>query len=317
MYPEQVKNRRNNIDLQLLACLDALISECSVTRAAERMDMSQPGMSNALARLRRLTSDQILVRTARGMMPTPRARELAQSVQTAMRALEDVLGDRGPFDPAGARGTVTIATTDFAGVLVCPKVLAVVRERAPGLSLEMRLPDPLHVAGWLTEGECDIMIGYLPSLSSGLRCVELFQEPLALISSSTYASLKEPLALDDIAQALHVVQGSPFAALSTVEAMLDTEFSRLQIKRSVGIRVSSMVQVPYMVADTDLLSALPAAMARHYASFLPIRLLRTSFELPRISVSMVWHERSHRIGMHAWMRHLIREVVEQEFPRRP
>lgn len=314
VYAAQVKNRfgRLNVDLQLLACLDALISERSVTRAAERLEMSQPGMSNALARLRRVTNDQILVRTARGMVPTARAREMAESVQTAMHALEDVLGDRGPFDPSTARGVITVATTDFPSILIFPLVMERLRALAPGVTVEMRLPDPLHVTQWLTEGECDLVIGYLPEPSSGLRFVDLFEEKLACIASSDQ-KFSAPLELNDFLRVRHVVHGSPFAQLSTVETMLESEFARQGARRRVGVRVSSVMQSPYMVVQTDLLAVLPAALARHFAKILPVQLVPTSFELPRIKLSMAWHERSHRLGMHMWIRELIRDVVAREF----
>lgn len=303
---------RANLDLQLLACLDALISECSVTRAAERMGMSQPGMSNALARLRRLTNDELLVRTARGMVPTPRARELAESVQAGMRAFEDVIGDHGPFDPALAHGTVTVATADFPGMLVFPRVMQEIGARAPGLTLEMRLPDPLHIREWLSEGECDVAVGFFPALPDGLRSSLLFKESLACVAARDHPLVTDaPLDAAAFARAGHVIFGSPFTPLSTLEAMLDQEFAHLGIRRRTGMRVSSVLLSPYVVAQSDLLATLPRVFARHFAELLPLRLVPTAFALPEIGISMVWHERTHRTGMHRWVRELIRDVVER------
>ena len=300
-----------NIDLQLLACLAALISECSVTRAADRMGMSQPGMSNALARLRLLTNDELLVRTARGMVPTPRALELAESVNAGMRAFEDVLADRSQFNPATARGTITIATADFPGILLLPRLMERLCNEAPGLTVEMRLPDPVHIREWLSEGECDIVIGHSSQLSEGLRSSQLFQESLVCVASSNHPTIRGRLTAEEFAQASHVIFGSPFVPLSILETMLDETFARIGIQRRLGVRVASVLMTPYVVACTPMLATLPKLFAQHFASFLPLKLLDSEFEFPSIGVNMVWHERSHRLGMHGWLRGVMRELVEE------
>ena len=301
---------RRNLDLQLLACLDALISECSVTRAAERMGMSQPGMSSALARLRRLTNDELLVRTARGMVPTPRARELAESVQTGMRAFEDVLGDRGPFDPASARGTITVATADFPGVLIFPHVMERLCAQAPGLVVDMRLPDPAHIREWLTEGGCDLAIGHFAQLPDGMRSSLLFEESLVCVAAANHPRIGTRVTSAQFAEAAHVIFGSPFTPVSILESMLDERFARIGIERRLGMRVSSVLLTPYVVAQTPLLAILPRVFAQHFATLLPLKLVPTEFDLPPLRISMVWHERSHRLGMHIWVRGVVREVAE-------
>lgn len=300
-----------NLDLQLLACLGALIAECSVTRAADRMGMSQPGMSNALARLRRLTNDELLVRTARGMVPTPRAQELVESVSAGMRAFEDVLADRSQFNPGTARGTITIATADFPGILLLPRLMERLCNDAPGLTVEMRLPDPVHIREWLGEGECDIVIGHFSQLSDGLRSSLLFQEPLVCVASANHPTIGSRLTAEEFAQASHVIFGSPFVPLSILESMLDDAFARIGIQRRLGARVASVLMTPYVVACSPMLATLPRLFALHCASFLPLKVLESEFEFPSIGVNMVWHERSHRLGMHGWLRGVIREIVDK------
>lgn len=313
VYSSRRMKMRRNLDLQLLSCLDALITERSVTRAAERLGMSQPGMSNALARLRRLTNDTLLVRTAQGMVPTPRALEMLDSVQTGMRAFEDVLGQRGPFDPATARDGVTVAAADFPGMLIFPHVLARLSDEAPGIGVQMRLPDPLHVREWLTEGQCDVAVGYLPALAGGLHRTVLFRESLVcLLAADQHPTVGDSLSLEYFAQAKHVLFGSPFAPLSTLESMLDSLLGELGVRRSMGVRVASVMLSPYMVARTPMLAVLPRVFARHFASFLPLRVLPTPFDVPPFEISMVWHERTHRVGMQQWLRGVVRDVVREQ-----
>lgn len=302
---------RRNLDLQLLACLDALISECSVTRAADRMGMSQPGMSNALARLRRLTNDELLVRTARGMVATPRAQELAATVMIGMRAFEDVLADHRHFDPSTARGIITVASADFPSILIFPALMRYVALHAPGITLEMRLPDPKRIREWLSEGECDIVIGYFPNLADDLRSSLLFQDSLVCVAAKNHPTIGENISAEEFSQASHVMFGSPFTQLSILETLLDERFSSLGIHRQLGMRVASVLFTPFVVADSPLIATLPRLFARHFSSFLPLKILNSDFDFPHIGVSMVWHERSHRLGMYTWLRGVIRELVDE------
>ena len=312
MYSSREMSTQRNLDLHLLRCLDALITERSVTLAAERIGISQPSMSNALARLRRLTKDVLLVRTSQGMVPTPRAHELLGSVQTGLRAFEDVLGQRGTFEPSAAKGSITVAASDYPGMLIFPRVLARLRREAPGLELRMRLPDPLHVREWLTEGGCDIVVGYLPGMADGLHQKLLFSEPLVCaLAADQHPTVGDHLSLDYFAQAQHVVFGSPFGPKSTLESMIDDVLSRLGVQRKVGVRVASALMSPHMVAHTQMLAVQPVVFARHFARLLPLRVLPAPFELPPLEVSMVWHERTHRVAMHQWVRGIVSETVRE------
>ena len=297
-------------DLQLLAALDVLVSEGHVSRAAEHLGLSQPAMSGMLARLRKTFDDPLLLRTAHGMVPTPRARELAESVQTGMRAFEDVLGDRGPFDPASARGTITVATADFPGVLIFPHVMERLCAQAPGLVVDMRLPDPAHIREWLTEGGCDLAIGHFAQLPDGMRSSLLFEESLVCVAAANHPSIGTRVTSAQFAEAAHVIFGSPFTPVSILESMLDERFARIGIERRLGMRVSSVLLTPYVVAQTPLLAILPRVFAQHFATLLPLKLVPTEFDLPPLRISMVWHERSHRLGMHIWVRGVVREVAE-------
>lgn len=299
-----------HIDLHLLTCLEALLAEGSVTRAAQKMGMSQPGMSNALARLRQLTSDALLVRTSQGMQLTPRAHELAVSVRKGLSAMEEIFADRRPFDPAQARGTVTIAAADSVSIMLVPKLMRLVGECAPGIAVDMRLPDPAHVHEWLRDGECDLAVGYFPHLADGLRSTSLFSQSLSCLVRSGHPQLGPGMTLQDYAAARHVVFGSPFAPMSTMEASLDEALARIGLRRQQAMRVSSVLLTPYVVAQTLLVATLPTWLARHYAQMLPIQLLPLPFEPPDIDSRMVWHERTHQVGLHQWIREQIRGLLE-------
>lgn len=297
------------VDFQLLACLDALIAERYVTRAAEKMGMSQPAMSAALARLREALGDPLLVRTARGMIPTPRGTELAGVVRFHLRGLAAELVESAPFDSATARAKISIATTDFTGVLLLPRLMSRLRQEAPGINLLVRLPDPNHIRDWLEEGECDIAVGLFPEVAEDLRVSTLFDDPLVCVVSRDYSSIGDTLSLAQYMDASHTVFGSPFAPVSTIDQAVDATLASLGLVRKVSIQLASILLPPHVVAQTDLIATTPARLATYFSAILPVRLFPPPFEIPDLRFSLVWHERTHRMGPHQYVRQLIREVA--------
>jgi len=126
-----------------------------------------------------------------------------------------------------------------------------------------------------------------------------------------HPTVGEHLSLGYYAQAHHVLFTSPFAPRSTLESMVHDALSRLGVQRKVGVCVASALLSPYMVARSPMLALAPRVYARHFASFLPLRVLPVPFDLPPLEISMVWHERTHRVGMQQWVRGLVREVVQE------
>ncbi len=298
----------------MLVALDALITERSVTRAAERIGVSQPSMSNTLSRLRRLTRDALLVRTTRGMELTPRAQELAEPLRRALLALDEVFAEPGPFDPTGASGRVTVAAADFVGMMLLPLVMRAVGSAAPRLQIDLRLPDPARVSQWLADGECDLAIGFLPSLSPELRISTLFTEPLVCLVSANHATIREEISLEDYLEARHLMFGSPFSAASTLETAIDASLASTGMRRVKGMQVASIVVGPYIVAQTELVATLPRRLATHYAGFLPLSVLPAPIPLKEVAISMTWHDRTHRLGLHDWFRGMLREAAAELSP---
>jgi DNA-binding transcriptional LysR family regulator len=126
-----------NIDLHLLACLDALISEKSVTRAAEKMGLTQPGMSHALTRLRDKFSDPLLIRTSHGMVPTDRALYIASSLKEAVLQLQTSLSNPVTFEPSKSENTFKIAISDYVSFLLLPSLMNLISREAPGVKIEV------------------------------------------------------------------------------------------------------------------------------------------------------------------------------------
>lgn len=142
-------------DLNLLRVLDALLRERNVSRAAERLALSQPAVSNALNRLRELLDDPLLVRAGRAMQPTPRALALEAPIRAALRQIEQSLGDGEGFDPGRSRQRFTVAVTDYVELICMPALMRRLSERAPGISIAIQHLTPTLPAEALDKGELD------------------------------------------------------------------------------------------------------------------------------------------------------------------
>ena len=302
---------KKNIDLSLLMCLDALLTEGSVTRAAERLDMSQPGMSHALSRLRVLTGDALFVRSGNELIPTERAQALAGKVRVVLAGLEEIFSEEGAFEPATTSGRLTVAAVDSVGVLLMPLLAQALAREAPLISLQVRLPDPENLRAWLTEGECDIAFGYFTDAHSELHCSDLFGQELAMISGPAHPLHGQAMSLQEYAQSTHVVFGSPFSAHSPMEATIDRALRKSNLERTRSVEVASMLLVPYVVASSPHVAALPGWLARHYASSLALQVRPMPFAMPPIVIRMLWHDRTHRTGMHRWVRQLVRKLTQE------
>jgi len=300
--------KRSNINL--LICLDALLTERSVTRAAQRLEMSQPGMSNALSRLRELTGDPLLVRSGNALILTERAHALARKVREGIELMDEIFANEGPLELASATGMVTVAAADSMGMAVVPALSQRLAESAPHVTLNVRQPDPDHLREWLSEGECDLAIGHFPDLHPDLRSTPLFPQPLSCMRAK--ATADEPLTLDAYLRRTHVVFGSPFSPRSTIEQTIGRALAAAGLDRPRTVRVSSVLVIPYIVAGSQHVATLPTWMCRHFAGFLDLDVSPVPVELPQIQNVMVWHERTHRQALHAWVRDTVRAIAPGE-----
>ncbi len=298
--------KRSNINL--LICLDTLLRERSVTRAAERLDMSQPGMSNALARLRELTGDPLLVRSGNGFILTERALSLEQKVRSGLQIMEEIFANEGPLDLVEAKGTVTLAAAESNAMAFVPALTDILSEVAPELTLSVRAPDPEHIREWLTEGECDIALGHFPDLHPELRRTPLFQQPLSCISAR-HLTPNGVITQSEYFERRHVVFGNPFSPRSTLEQTLTSEFAAAGFERSRRVFVSAGLLIPYIVAGSSHIATLPTWLCRHFAGFLPLTVSPVPIKVSPIETDMVWHERTHRQAVHVWLRDILRTII--------
>jgi DNA-binding transcriptional LysR family regulator len=300
-------------DLNLLRIFDAVMTEQNITRAAERLSTTQPAVSNALKRLREAANDDILVRTARGMKPTPRAEEIWPAVRAALASLEGVLSPEH-FDISTAKASLRIAMADSTANLLLPQLMERVRKEAPEIDIRMvPLPgrDPRPI---LLNADADLAVGSFPGIVAQLR--EGQQRDVTLHHRRLYSGepvcimrKDHPLAgleltIDRYCDALHLLVSFSGSPSGPADDMLAT----LGKTRRIALTVNQFSTAFHMVALSDLIAVVPRHLieASNFAGQLVIKAL--PFQLPIVYVDMLWHERDTRHPVHKWLRETIMRV---------
>jgi len=299
------------VDLNLLTVLDALLSERHVSRAGERVGLSQPATSAALARLRATFNDPLLERDGNRMRLTARAAELREPLTAALTALRAVFDDGGEFDARSTKGTFRIATTDFVAMLLLPRLQQELETSAPELTIE--LSGLSAVQQRMDEDELDLVIGTFDSLPSRFRRSQLFTEHLVCLVRTGHPSLSggagpsDPMLLEDYLKYPHLrvsPRGDDLGSVSRAVADLN-------VRRHIGCIVQQFSVAPFVVESTDLIATLPARIAIRFADVLAVSIREAPLRLKDRLFEMVWHERRDPAPFHRWMRERIAAVCEE------
>jgi DNA-binding transcriptional LysR family regulator len=292
------------IDLNLLIALDALIAELNVTRAATRLNLSQPALSAQLNRLRDLFGDPLLLPAQRGMIPTARALELQEPLRRALDGVRAVVAERAPFDPASADLTVTIAASDYIQYAVLMPLTVVLRRQAPMIRVAWRALDGRLIAGQAERGEVDLAIMTPDTAPDQLRSRKLFDERYVCIARNHHPKVRRSLDLDTFAALEHVIV-SPRGGGFTGPA--DVALATHRRSRRVVLSVASFLMVPEIVARSDLIALVPARLVRGRGNHLIIR--DPPIPVAGFAIGMLWHDRNTAHPAQRWLRDQIARLV--------
>ncbi len=297
------------VDLNLLTALEALIEERSVTRAAARVGLSQPAMSNALARLRSLLDDPLLTREGASMTLTPRGARLAPQVRDALDRVRAMLAPPPAFDPLSTSRTVTLALSDYVETLLLPILLRRLRTEAPALTLRCVRSSNLFLTpgAELERGAVDLAIGFFgeaPAPHSGLLSQPLWRETNVCISARKHPRLRgrtlsEAEFLAESHAAVFYRQEGP--------GLMDNILAGSGHARTVRLVLPHFHSLFHAVAASDLIAAAPKRIAEMYQAWLPIAVRPLPVRFPDFHVALVWHGRAHTDPCLAWLRALIGE----------
>ncbi|ALM85700.1 LysR family transcriptional regulator [Bordetella sp. N] len=291
-------------DLNLLTHFDALMTCRSVSRAAEQVGISQPAMSAALGRLRKLFNDPLLVRENTVWQPTPRGLDLLQEFQPLLSRWRRVTaaGDEEDFDPRRSTRTVSLYATDYMQFTLLPRVLPGLTRDAPNIHLRVMPARLLHGMSMLDTNHVELLAGYFPDPSPNLRARFLYEEPAVCIVREQHPCLRRAWDLDAYLRYSHVDLAAHTGYFS---GAIDRLLQSLQRKRTVTATLSSYMVCPYVVAASDLIATMPLSIARATAARSGLVLLEPPLKLPPLSVSLYWHERYQDDSGHAWLRQYI------------
>jgi DNA-binding transcriptional LysR family regulator len=296
------------LDLNLLYALDALLHERHVTRAAKRLGMTQSAASHALGRLRSQLGDPLLVRGPRGqMVPTPRADALATPLRDALAAL--ALAVHGAsFDPATARRSFRIATGDYAEVVLLPRLVERVAATAPGVDLHaVVLPESTGAA--LANGAIDGALLPQRSLAwpSGIYERRLFTEDFTCVVRPGHPVARQKLTLARYCALAHLM----VAPGGTPGSFVDDALAKAGKTRRTAVLVPHFLVVPHVIVATDLVATLATRIADATAPLFDLVRLRPPIDVPRFTMALVWHERTHRDPAHRWLREQLAAVAAE------
>jgi DNA-binding transcriptional LysR family regulator len=283
-------------DLNLLLVFDAILRERSVMRAARALGLSQPALSHALNRLRYLVKDQLFVRTPAGMIPTPRAEQLALPVRKALNDLQIAL-ETETFSPSTADRQFVIAVNNYAAVVLAAPIVAACRALAPHIRLSLRPSGTLDLLELLERGELDLVISTRESSAERFVSQPLIEDRYVAVLRRGHPALRRKMTLSAFANLPHLVISSSGDDISFVNTAL--------IAR--GLSRSIALETPYLSAgavlvQSNLVAVLGRQIAQEFRRAYPIEIRELPFDAPKLRSMMLWHRRFDDQPAHRWLR---------------
>ncbi|MGI9383514.1 MAG: LysR family transcriptional regulator [Methyloligellaceae bacterium] len=293
------------IDLNLLLVFDAVMSERHVTRAGQRIGMSQPAMSNALNRLRHHLEDELFVRGADGMRPTPRALELAEPIHSALAEIETAL-DPAVFEPATANRTFRIGTNDYAVTTLIPTLAARLGEEAPGVNIRT-VPSAGRTLEMLDDQEIDFGIAAFADIPERFDALSLIEDIFVVMMRRHHPLAKRPLTLGDYAAAKHLL----VSPRGDGQGYVDTELRAHGLTRQIAVTINNFSSIPAILAASDLIVTTPKRVADIFAPLYDFHTLPAPVPGPHefSTATLVWHRRLAGHPAHVWFRELLEGVA--------
>ncbi|CAG9227851.1 LysR-type transcriptional regulator NahR [Paraburkholderia sabiae] len=298
----------DHVDLNLLRVFQAIVDERSLTKAGERLALSQPAISYSLARLRTLFDDPLFIRTRSGMQPTPIALELAGIVGRALDTVREALRYAESFDPQTSTRTFRLSLSDAGEMAYLPAICEALHERAPRVKLSVEPLPVEEMEDALRSSRLDFAIGNLPLLMARTRHQLLFEETYVCMTRKRRGlPAGSALSLDHFLQASHVQVRS----VEHSHHALDDALRAQGVGRNIVLQLPHFVALPSVLAVTDLFATLPRRLAGILNRSDAFRIYTLPVSIPQATVTMHWHEHFHEDEGIAWMRDLMAEMVKR------
>jgi len=293
-----------NLDLHLIRILYLLLVEKNVSRVALKLNQPQPSISASLRKLRELTGDPILVRGARGMVPTQHGEGLLKPAKRILDEAESLFVRKAPFQPEDATRTFHIAAPDYLDARFLPNVVALLRRGSPGSKVVIHALGPgQDYLRMLSDGDMDLVIANWDEPPAHLHISKLFEDPIicTMRADSPYARRTAPdaMTLEDYLDLPHV---APTQMLPGYHGVIDAHLERLGLQRRVAVESPYFGVIPYMLTQSDLVLTTGRQFIRAYEKTLPLKSFTVPVKFPPMRFYQLWHQRVHQSTEHKWLR---------------
>jgi DNA-binding transcriptional LysR family regulator len=292
-----------SLDLNLIPVFDAIYRERNLTRAAERLAMSQPAMSNALARLRACVGDPLFVRTGRGMVPTPRAQSMAMQIRQALELVEGAFQETR-FDCSSDTRNFAIAVEDYGEAVITPRLMDWLVKTAPGIEARIWPGRSKALIEELRNGVVDLAVDYFQLEGYGLRSELLMTDDLVSMVRKDHPLINDTLTLEQYVTLPHVV-------LAQKSPMVDRELAARGLERKRALQVPHFISMPLIVKSTDFICTLPRRMASMYREHFPVKVLESPIAFSKIPIYMIWGEAVGNDPGHIWLRNSLSSLCKR------
>lgn len=297
----------HTLDLNLLAVFQEVYRERQISSAAKRLGLSQSAVSNALARLRRAFGDELFVRTAAGMQPTPLAAQMAEPIGAAMAQVALALNQRSRFDPATSHRRFTLAMTDVGEIYFMPALIERCRLLAPLVEISSVRAGALNLKEALESGRVDLAVGPFEDISEALYQRLLFRQPYVTMFRKGHPLGRGKVDLERFVAAEHMLVDAHESPYDRINGLL----ARAGIGPNVRFRVPHFTAVPYMVATSELVVTVPQKLAERAALPFGLAWIAPPLELPPLQTNVFWHRRYNQDPGNQWLRGLLAELFAE------
>jgi DNA-binding transcriptional LysR family regulator len=289
----------NRSDFPLLVSLDILLEERNVTKAAKRLNVSQPALSTQLSKLRDIFDDRLLVPSdnGRGMVPTERGLEIQERLRISLDGLKDALQHQNYFDPKISKRKFVIAANDSVFTILGLTVMAeVLNQNNPNLQMSVIPPYEQYLNERMAQGEIDLYIGDMNKMPESLKMRYLMKDRFLMAQRKEHPRGISKPSLADYCKLSHVVVSQKADFVTSIDHIL----ASLTCQRNVVVSVSNYNQVALVLSNSDCVATLPSQLLNRYESALD--LIDVPFEIPTFELAMAWHPRVHEDASNVWLR---------------
>lgn len=296
------------LDLNLLRVFDAVYAAGSISKAALKLHLSQPAVSNALGRLRRHLDDNLFVRKAQGMTPTPRAHVLIEPVRRALAILDQGLRAESPFDFPHSDRRFVIAAEDYGEAVLMPRFIDWLASSAPSIRIVIRYGRSGSLAQELRDGAVDLALDFFALPLKGYQSQCLLTDSLRTLARQNNREIGLHLDLNTFTRLRHVVLAPPH---QQVAPMIDLALRKRNLRRTIAVTVPHFMSMPAIVSASDLVCTMPDRMASLYVSPFQLKAYQTPLRIPNFPVYMIWHDSLEGDEGHRWLRDNLMELAHR------